>query len=49
MLGPSSVLPWESIEQDHNWLKRVPFAHESPTQGFFPSHVPSCHFTLMFI
>lgn len=49
VLGPSSMLPWESIELDCNWLKRVPFAHESPTHRFFPSHVPSCHFTVLFI
>lgn len=48
VLCPSSVLPWESIELDCNWMKRVPFAHNSTTHGFFPSHVPSCHFIVPF-
>lgn len=48
VLCPSCVLPWESIELDCNWLKRVPFAHTSATHKFFPSHVPSYHFSLLF-
>lgn len=48
MLCPSCVLPWESIELDCNWLKRVPFAHTSATHEFFPSHVPSYHFNVLF-
>lgn len=48
VLCPSCVLPWESIELDCKWLKRVPFAHMSATREFFPSHVPSYHFSILF-
>lgn len=48
VLCPSCVLPWESIELDCNWLKRVPFAHSSATHAFFPSHIPSYHFSVLF-
>lgn len=47
VLCPSCVLPWESIELDCNWLKRLPFAHTSATREFFPSHVPSYHFSVL--